>query len=88
MLKISFCANVYTLVRAESGVSIPRHSPVVGSSEYFLNDFAEFSKTHIRDRIFKLNLIHASSFNDLSDSLNSLKSLNSIKVLFHLGKFY
>ena len=39
---------------------------------------------HMRDRILKFSPIHASV--KLSDSLNSLNSLNLVKVLLHLGK--
>ena len=42
------------------------------------------SKTHVRDRIFKLSSIHASEI--LSDFLHLLNLLNSMKVLLHFGK--
>ena len=38
------------------------------------------STTHVRDRIFKLNPIHASM------NINFLNSLNSVKFTLHLGK--
>ena len=38
------------------------------------------SKTHVRDRNFNLNPIHASMI------ISSLNSLNSVKVMLHLGK--